>query len=97
MDRRLFLRRAALVTSGIVLADLLDLDKLLWEPKRLWTGASLTPTHGVFWPVQLNKRYGYTGLAMALTKADRAMMIEAQTRYARRRSACWLVQRAWVQ
>jgi hypothetical protein len=40
MNRRLFLQRSALLTAGIVVASsgLIDLERILWEPKRLWTG-----------------------------------------------------------
>lgn len=39
MDRRQFLRNASMLAAGVVAADQLDvLDRLLWEPKRLWTG-----------------------------------------------------------
>lgn len=37
------------------------------------------PTHGTFLPIQINKRYGYTGLAQALDARSRASMIENQT------------------
>ncbi len=36
------------------------------------------PTHGTFMPVQMNKRFGFTGLAQALTNRARAAMIESQ-------------------
>ncbi len=36
------------------------------------------PTHGTFMPVQMNARYGFTGLAQALTNRARAAMIESQ-------------------
>ncbi len=36
------------------------------------------PTHGTFLPVQMNARYGFTGLAQALTNRARAAMIESQ-------------------
>ncbi len=39
------------------------------------------PTHGTFLPVQMNVRFGYTGLAAALTNRARAGMIESQTDY----------------
>lgn len=39
------------------------------------------PTHGTFMPVQMNVRFGYTGLAQALTARSRAAMIEDQTTY----------------
>lgn len=39
------------------------------------------PTHGTFLPVQMNVRFGYTGLAQALTNRSRAAMIEDQTGY----------------
>lgn len=40
---------------------------------------SPAPTHGTFMPVCANVRYGYTGLAQALTNRSRAAMIEDQT------------------
>lgn len=39
------------------------------------------PTHGAFMPVQANKRYGFTGLAQALTERARASMIQEQVGY----------------
>ncbi len=39
------------------------------------------PTHGTFLPVQMNARYGFTGLAQALDNRSRAAMIEAQIDY----------------
>lgn len=36
------------------------------------------PTHGTFLPTQMNARYGFTGLAQALTNRARSAMIEAQ-------------------
>lgn len=39
------------------------------------------PTHGTFLPVQMNVRYGFTGLAQALTNRSRAAMIEDQVNY----------------
>lgn len=39
------------------------------------------PTHGTFMPVQMNRRYGFTGLAQALTNRARAAMIEEQVAY----------------
>lgn len=39
------------------------------------------PTHGTFMPVQMNRRYGYTGLAQALDNRSRAAMIENQTAF----------------
>lgn len=39
------------------------------------------PTHGTFLPVQMNVRFGYTGLAQALTNRARGAMIESQTDY----------------
>lgn len=39
------------------------------------------PTHGTFMPVQMNKRFGITGLAQALTNRARAAMIEEQVPY----------------
>lgn len=39
------------------------------------------PTHGSFLPVQLNSRYGFTGLARALGNRARAGMIEDQVTY----------------
>lgn len=39
------------------------------------------PTHGTFLPVQMNVRYGFTGLAQALTNRARAAMIEDQITY----------------
>lgn len=39
------------------------------------------PTSGTFMPVQMNRRYGYTGLAAALDNRSRAAMIENQTAY----------------
>lgn len=43
--------------------------------------ATPNPTHGTFMPVQMNVRFGYTGLAQALTARARAAMIEDQTTY----------------
>lgn len=39
------------------------------------------PTHGTFMPVQMNTRYGFTGLATALGNRARAAMIEDQVTY----------------
>lgn len=39
---------------------------------------SPAPTHGTFMPVQLNARYGFTGLAQALSNTQKAAMIEDQ-------------------
>ncbi len=39
---------------------------------------SPNPTHGTFLPVQMNARYGFTGLAQALTNRARGAMIESQ-------------------
>lgn len=39
------------------------------------------PTSGTFMPVQMNVRYGYTGLAQALSNRARAAMIEEQTAF----------------
>jgi hypothetical protein len=39
------------------------------------------PTHGTFLPVQMNARYGFTGLAQALTNRARSAMIESQVDY----------------
>lgn len=39
------------------------------------------PTHGTFMPVQMNVRYGFTGLAQALGNRARAGMIEDQVTY----------------
>lgn len=39
------------------------------------------PTSGTFMPVQMNRRFGYTGLAQALTNRARGAMIEDQTAY----------------
>ena len=39
------------------------------------------PTHGTFMPVQVSVRYGFTGLAQALTARAKAAMIEDQTEY----------------
>lgn len=39
------------------------------------------PTHGTFMPVQMNVRYGFTGLAQAFEATQRAGMIESQTQY----------------
>lgn len=39
MDRRMFLRNAALLLATGVAVDQLELlERLQWEPKRLWTG-----------------------------------------------------------
>lgn len=43
--------------------------------------ATNAPTHGTFLPVQMNARYGFTGLAQALTARARAAMIESQIDY----------------
>lgn len=43
--------------------------------------SSPAPTHGTFMPVQMNARYGFTGLAQALTNRARSAMIEAQVDY----------------
>lgn len=43
--------------------------------------SSPAPTHGTFMPVQMNARYGFTGLAQALTNRARAAMIESQIDY----------------
>lgn len=40
-----------------------------------------SPTHGTFMPIQANVRFGYTGLATALTNRSRSAMIEDQTTY----------------
>lgn len=40
-----------------------------------------SPTSGTFMPVQMNRRYGYTGLAQALESKSRAAQIESQTAY----------------
>ena len=40
-----------------------------------------SPTHGSFMPIQANVRFGYTGLATALTNRSRSAMIEDQTTY----------------
>ena len=45
------------------------------------TLSSPAPTYGTFMPVQMNKRYSYTGLAQALDNKSRAAMIERQTAY----------------
>lgn len=42
---------------------------------------SPAPTHGTFMPVQMNQRFGYTGLAQALTNRARGAMIEDQTAF----------------
>jgi hypothetical protein len=39
------------------------------------------PTRGTFMPVQMNARYGFTGLAQALTNRARSAMIEEQVDY----------------
>lgn len=39
---------------------------------------SPNPTHGTFLPTQMNARYGFTGLAQALTNRARGAMIESQ-------------------
>ncbi len=39
------------------------------------------PTRGTFLPVQMNARYGFTGLAQALTNRSRSAMIESQVDY----------------
>jgi hypothetical protein len=39
------------------------------------------PTHGTFTMTQMNVRYGYTGLAQALTNRARGAMIEEQTAF----------------
>ncbi len=39
------------------------------------------PTHGTFMPVQMSVRYGYTGLAQALTNRARSAMIQEQTAF----------------
>ncbi len=39
------------------------------------------PTHGTFLPVQMNKRFNYTGLAQALESRSRAAFIEQQTAF----------------
>lgn len=39
------------------------------------------PTHGTFMPVQMNRRYGFTGLAQALGASQRAAMIEEQVAF----------------
>lgn len=43
--------------------------------------SSPAPTHGTFMPVQMNKRYAYTGLAQAFDNKAKAAMIESQTAY----------------
>lgn len=43
--------------------------------------SSPAPTRGTFMPIQLNKRFGYTGLAAALGARARGAMIEEQTAY----------------
>lgn len=43
--------------------------------------ATPAPTHGTFLPIQMNVRYGFTGLAQALTNRSRASMIEDQITY----------------
>lgn len=42
---------------------------------------TVAPTSGTFMPVQMNQRYGYTGLAQALSNRARGAMIEDQTAY----------------
>jgi len=45
MNRRDFLRRVALVTAGVVAADQLELlERLVWTPRKLWTGYSSLST-----------------------------------------------------
>lgn len=39
------------------------------------------PTHGSFMPVQMNRRFGFTGLAQALSATQRAAMIEEQVAF----------------
>jgi hypothetical protein len=43
--------------------------------------SSPAPVHGTFMPVQMNARYGFTGLAQALDNRAKAAMIENQTEY----------------
>lgn len=43
--------------------------------------SSPAPTHGSFMPVQMNVRFGYTGLAQALDNRSKAAMIENQTAF----------------
>jgi hypothetical protein len=43
--------------------------------------SSPAPVHGTFMPVQMNARYGFTGLAAALDNRARAAMIENQTEF----------------
>ena len=45
------------------------------------TLTSPSPTYGTFAPVQMNKRYSYTGLAGALDNRARSAMIERQTAF----------------
>lgn len=49
-----------------------------WEARM----NTVAPTSGTFMPVQMNQRYGYTGLAQALSNRARGAMIEDQTAYA---------------
>ena len=48
-----------------------------WESRM----RSEAPTSGTFMPVQMNQRYGYTGLAQAFSNRARGAMIEDQTAY----------------
>ena len=45
MDRRLFLKRAAMLAAGVVAVDQLEILERL-APKRLWAGADFTPRWG---------------------------------------------------
>lgn len=42
---------------------------------------SPAPTHGTFMPVQMNRRYGFTGLSQALEARAKAAMIESQVAF----------------
>lgn len=70
MDRREFLKASTAVATGIVVADLLDLDRLLWEPKRLWTGAdfALRDQHSRIWTMQDSLSAGYRKATTRLYK-----------------------------
>lgn len=48
-----------------------------WEARM----NSVAPTSGTFMPVQMNQRFGYTGLAQALSNRARGAMIEDQTAF----------------
>lgn len=48
-----------------------------WEARM----NTVAPTSGTFMPVQMNQRFGYTGLAQALSNRARGAMIEDQTAY----------------